>query len=251
MIKNHWLPVSAYASFQRLRQSVEEILCAYGQLLADAKAQPKDNLKTTNLDLAGGILLVNGDVEIKDRGSIVGLGTLVVTKKIKIKKESTIGDGITLIAGEKIELKENIVSSPASGNTYFSRKEIEVKKESQLSGTVLVLGDVKLKANTTLNALVYATGKFSLEKASNLAGSIIGGEPKDIKENTTVVYDDTIAGQAYTQFFSISPLAAPPLALNSAFNGPNPLWRFRGQLSTACNAGTSRRCWRKVNCKSP
>ncbi|MCH8295390.1 T9SS type A sorting domain-containing protein, partial [Candidatus Poribacteria bacterium] len=178
---------------------------------------PKSKLEMTVLDLAGGMLLVNGEFKLKKGGSITGPGTIVATKKIKIEKDSTIGVGISFIAGD-IDIKERVMTAVGSvNNICFSQKNIHIHKESHIEGSLLSLRDIDLKENTTFIGVVYGADKVHIHKESSIIGSVIAHEINHVHENTMVTYDEAIAAQICTQVFILRPAAAPIALLGQGY----------------------------------
>jgi len=194
----------------------------YDTLLDGARSQPKGKKQVfKDLNLDGGILLVNGDFELKDKGTLTGPGIVVATKDISIKKGSIlIGEGITLIAGEKLEIKEEVISTDG-GHIFFSMKEIKIKKKSQISGALVCLGKVEIEKETVFNGIIYATGKADIKEKSVIVGSIAASELKDVKEDTSVTYEAGLVQKLATKVFIEGPVATEGiLAAPALTNAP-------------------------------
>ena len=195
----------------------------YDTLLLDASSQPKGKKKVfKDLNLDSGTLLVNGDFELKAKGSLTGPGTVVATKDISIKKESIlIGEDITLIAGEKLEIKESVTSPDSFGHIFFSRKEINIKEKSQISGALVCLGKVEIKEETVFNGIVYATGEAKVKEKSIVVGSVVANKLKEVKEETSVTYEAGLVQELITKVFIEGTVATEPiLAAPALANAP-------------------------------
>ena len=198
----------------------------YDTLLDGARSQPKGKKQVfKDLNLYGGILLVNGDFELKDKGTLTGPGIVVATKDISIKKGSILmGEGITLIAGEKLEIKEEVTST--DGNIFFSMKEIKIKKKSQISGALVCLGKVGIEEETVFNGIIYATGEANIKEKSMIVGSIAAGRLKEVKKETSVIYEAGLVQELATKVFIVLWLLEEylPLLLWLTLHRTNQVW---------------------------
>ncbi|MBC8458106.1 MAG: T9SS type A sorting domain-containing protein, partial [Deltaproteobacteria bacterium] len=184
----------------------------YDTLLDNASLQPEGKKVFKDLNLGGETLLVNGDFELKAKGSITGPGTVVATKGISIKEDSIlIGEGITLIAGEKLEIKEGVTSPGGFGHIFFSRKEINIKENSQIAGALVSLGQVEIKEQTVFNGIVYSTGEANIKEKSRIIGSIAAKTLKEVKEDASVIYDSGLVHELVTKVFIAGDVVAVPI----------------------------------------
>ncbi len=161
----------------------------YNNLLNQAHDQPEEEKKLTNVNLNGDTLFIHGKMVLKDGGNISGPGMIVVDGEITIKEDSVIGPEVTIICSEKLKIKEN---TTIEHSFLFSKKEVKIKEECNIKATIRSLENVLIKEDVSFNGLIHTLDKVKIKEESNINGIIIAGKEIVVLENTVITYDPSV-----------------------------------------------------------
>ena len=160
---------------------------SYDAQLALAKAEPKGNVKTSSLDLAGGTLLIDGKFELKNGGSLLGPGTIVATGDIKIGDGATVGAGVTLISGKSVRFGKGC--QLGAGGLVYAEKDVELKDAAAVFTHVLAGGKVEIHKRATVGGLVFGMDHVHIHQEATVSGSVISLNHVHIDKDAVVGHE--------------------------------------------------------------
>ena len=161
---------------------------AFDALIQAADAQPRGNVKETVLDLAGGTVLIDGNVTIRERGALQGPGTLVATGHVKIEEDAVVGADVTIVSAKEVEFEEDVVVG--AGATVFAYKKIELGEGARFQGGLLLsLDHLKVEKRAQATGLLYAVKEVKLEDDVQVVGSVISLGKVHAHKRVTIAHD--------------------------------------------------------------
>ena len=161
---------------------------AFDVLLQQADAQPRNHRTETLLDLAGGTVLVDGNVKIRRGGLLQGPGTLVATGKVDIEEDAVVGEGVRIVSAKEVEFDDGV--TVGVGATVFAYKKIEVGKAARILGAVLLTADeLKVEKGARVAGLLYAGKDVQLHEDVQVVGSVIAVRKVHAHKRVTIAHD--------------------------------------------------------------
>ena len=161
----------------------------YDNLLNQAHDQPKEDRKFENINLDGETLFIHGKMVLKEGGAISGPGIIVVDGEIRIKENSVIGSEVTIICSKKLKIKENTTVEQC---VIFSRQEVKIKEECNISAIIRSLKNVEIKKNVSFNGLIHTMDKVKIRERSDINGIIIAGKDIVVHKETVITFDPSV-----------------------------------------------------------
>lgn len=160
----------------------------YNGKISTASTYPAGNQTYNSLNLAGGIVYVNGDVTISNGGRITGPGTLVLTGKFTLSGSAILGTGSTVISGGTLDLKS---TSMAETNTvFYSSQNLALTQSGVLfDGTALITpGDLDITQSITFNGIVYAGGSVAIRQSAIVRGAVVAGTYIELWHSAHIIH---------------------------------------------------------------
>ena len=161
---------------------------SYDALITQAAAEPKGNVKISSLDLAGGVVLVDGKFDLKKGGTLTGPGTLVATGDITIGDDSTIGDGVNLVSGKKLTVGRDI--TVGAGGLLYGTDTVRIGDDTVVTGSHIVSADdVDIDKGASVTGLVFGVDDIKINDGASVVGAVISLDKVEIKKSATVAHE--------------------------------------------------------------
>ncbi|VGO17546.1 hypothetical protein PDESU_06143 [Pontiella desulfatans] len=152
--------------------------------------------KGDTIDLAGGILSVNGSVNPTNLIDSVGGGTLVVNGDQKFGQNVVIGSNLDIYVNGKLSFSKNATLGD-NVNIYVA-KSAEIKKDNGTvfgTGTgcsLLVEGELDIKKSLVFQGLIYSGKKITADKDLTVSGTMVAGNGFWLKKEASIHFNSGV-----------------------------------------------------------
>jgi len=165
----------------------------YDGLLSAAAATAAGN-KTisgaTTYNLAGGVLYVNGNMNVSGSTRIIGGGTIVVTGSYTQAGACNVASNTTIITGNNIEISGSSIIN--SGGILFSRNNITLSGAGDITGSVIALNSVNASGSGRTIGLIYS--QQGISGARTIVGSVVCKSAASLSGSISITYDPSKIG---------------------------------------------------------
>jgi hypothetical protein len=160
----------------------------YTTLINKAGTYIKKDMTYSTLNLAGGIVYVNGRVTATN---ITGPGTVVCTGNF-IVNGGTVGKDVSIISNATLSMANYSHVQP--GAVIYASTSISLTGSSVVldNATLITPGTAVLNANSlTVNGVILCEGNLALQKGTIVNGSVVSGGTITMSSSAQIVQDSS------------------------------------------------------------
>jgi hypothetical protein len=132
----------------------------------------------TTITLNGGTVVLNGggNVTLSENTTVRGTGTLIVQGNLVIGNytELILGDGVSLLIEGNL-CARNAMTMTGDESILYVAGTAELKNTADLSGSILVGGDLISQNSANFNGLVFVNGMLTAENNVDTTGVFMAG----------------------------------------------------------------------------